>query len=84
MPTQKSRPAGGRARAPASRETQSYSSVHSASNPRLAAPFDPDVELPIAGRLGPGTVISCAVEAELWPEWTDAVAFTAGTGRGRA
>lgn len=72
--TPKSRPAGGRVRAPSGRPRQSYSPVHSASNPS----HDPETELPIAGRLGPGTVISCAVEAELWPEWTDAVAWTVG------
>ncbi len=74
--TPKCRPAGGRARAPSGRPNQSYSSVHGASN----TPRDAEIELPIAGRLGPGTVISCAVEAELWPEWTDAVSFTVGRG----
>ena len=27
---------------------------------------------PISGRLGPGTVISAEVDADLWPAWTDA------------
>lgn len=64
--------AAGRVRAPSARPRQSYSHLHQRVNlDRPGFSADSEVVQPIAGRLGPGTVISCAVDAELWPEWTD-------------
>ena len=69
-------PGAGRARAPLSAPSPSYSRGHHAGSPNQANwPDEDEIEQPIAGHMGPGTVIACAVEAELWPAWTDAVAF---------
>jgi hypothetical protein len=76
-----SAPAGsGRRRAPTPLPSPSYVPGRDQVKHDRASWPDDDVERPIAGHLGPGTVIACAVEPELWPAWTDAIVFAVGKG----